>query len=80
LPEAGCDLDEVLGEIERRLILEALERTSGVRTQAAKLLGVSFRSLRYRLEKLGVSEGGETEGDEDGAPPSRDSSRPAGSR
>jgi two-component system response regulator PilR (NtrC family) len=51
LPDEGCDLDSVLGEIERRLILQALERTAGVRTQAAKLLGVSLRSLRYRLRK-----------------------------
>ena len=55
LPESGCVLDDVLGEVERRLILEALERTGGVRTQAARLLGITFRSLRYRLEKLGLS-------------------------
>lgn len=51
LPEAGCDLEQVLNEIERRFLLEALDRTGGVRTQAAKLLRISFRSLRYRLEK-----------------------------
>jgi two-component system response regulator HydG len=55
LPEEGCDLDQVLGEAERRLILQALDRTGGVRVQAAKLLGVSLRSLRYRLQKLGVA-------------------------
>jgi two-component system response regulator PilR (NtrC family) len=51
LPEEGCNLDEVMGEIERRLLLEALERTGGVRKSAAELLGITFRSLRYRLEK-----------------------------
>ena len=51
LPEEGCELDEVLGEVERRLMLEALERTGGVRKAAAKLLGITFRSLRYRLAK-----------------------------
>jgi two-component system response regulator PilR (NtrC family) len=51
LPEEGCDLDGVLGEVERRLLIEALERTGGVRTEAAKLLGITFRSLRYRLAK-----------------------------
>jgi two-component system response regulator PilR (NtrC family) len=51
LPEEGCNLDDVLGEVERRFLLQALERSGGVRTQAAKLLGVSFRSLRYRLQK-----------------------------
>jgi len=51
LPEEGCALDDVLGEIERRLILQALERTGGVRTNAAELLGVTFRSFRYRMQK-----------------------------
>jgi len=51
LPEEGCELDLVLSEVERRFLLEALQRCGGVRTKAAKLLGISFRSLRYRLEK-----------------------------
>ncbi len=55
LPEGGCDLDQVVGEAERRLILQALERTGGVRAQAAKILKVSLRSLRYRLQKHGVA-------------------------
>jgi two-component system response regulator PilR (NtrC family) len=68
LPDDGCDLDEVLGEVERRLVLQALERSGGVRTQAAKLLGVTLRSLRYRLQKHALSDddGGESE------PPSSD--------
>jgi two-component system response regulator PilR (NtrC family) len=56
LPIEGCKLDEVLTEVERRLLLEALERTGGVRTKAAKLLGISFRSLRYRLEKQNLGD------------------------
>jgi two-component system response regulator PilR (NtrC family) len=59
LPEEGCALDDVLSEVERRLILQALERTGGVRTNAAKLLGVTFRSLRYRLQKLSLDSGDE---------------------
>jgi len=51
LPDEGCNLDDVIGEVERRLILQALERSGGVRTHAAKLLGVTLRSLRYRLQK-----------------------------
>jgi two-component system response regulator PilR (NtrC family) len=54
LPEEGCNLDDVIGEVERRLILQGLERSGGVRTQAAKLLGVTLRSLRYRLQKHGL--------------------------
>jgi two-component system, NtrC family, response regulator PilR len=60
LPEDGCNLDEVLGEVERRLLLQALERSGGVRTQAAKLLGVTFRSLRYRLQKHALADGSES--------------------
>jgi len=56
LPEQGCNLDEVVNEVERRLLTEALQRTGGVRTAAAKLLGISFRSIRYRLAKLGLAE------------------------
>lgn len=62
LPPEGCNLDEVLSEIERRLIVQALERTEGVRTPAAKLLGITFRSLRYRLQKQGIDEGESGEG------------------
>ena len=52
LPPEGCNLDEVLAELERRLIVDALGRAGGVRTQAAKTLGLTLRSLRYRLQKL----------------------------
>jgi two-component system response regulator PilR (NtrC family) len=65
LPPEGCVLDEVLGELERRLMLQALERAGGVRKTAAKSLGVSFRSLRYRLTKHGLDLGGASDEDED---------------
>ncbi len=58
-PEAGIDLEAALQAIEHRFIEAALERAGGVKTRAAALLGVSFRSLRYRLEKLGVENGEE---------------------
>ncbi|MGR8946902.1 MAG: sigma-54-dependent transcriptional regulator [Gammaproteobacteria bacterium] len=45
-------LQNYLDDIERQRILEALEKTRWNKTQAAKLLGISFRALRYRLEKL----------------------------
>ena len=53
LPAEGIDLDQVISEYEREIIRQALERTGGVRKRAAQLLGISFRSLRYRLSKLG---------------------------
>jgi len=49
----GRDLDSLLGDYEKRLIESALEQTGGNRTRAAEVLGVSFRSLRYRLKKYG---------------------------
>ena len=58
LPPEGCNLDDVLGEVERRLILEALAHTGGVRKAAAKLLGVTFRSFRYRLAKHALAPDG----------------------
>ncbi len=77
LPEAGCNLDEVINEVERRLLTESLERTGGVRTAAAKLLGISFRSMRYRLAKLGLdgSDGSEGGDGSDGPGESRESRR-----
>jgi len=47
----GCDLDKFLGRIEKKLLSMALERTNGVKTEAAHLLGLNFRSFRYRLAK-----------------------------
>lgn len=64
LPTEGTQLDHVLSEIERRLMLEALERTGGVRTRAAELLGISFRSLRYRLKKHGLGDDAEDDSSE----------------
>ena len=55
LPAAGLDLEKVVEDFERGIIIKALEHTRGNRTEAARLLGVTFRSLRYRLSKLGIS-------------------------
>ena len=63
-------LSDYLEDIEKRTILQALEKTNNNKTAAAKLLGISFRTLRYRLSKLGLSKDqdadlDDTEGDED---------------
>lgn len=58
-------LPDYLDEIERRLIQDALSKTNQNKTAAAKLLGVSFRTLRYRLGRLGMSKPGEEEIEED---------------
>jgi two-component system response regulator PilR (NtrC family) len=52
LPESGIDLEAHLEQIERTLLAQALERTHGVKTEAARLLSLSFRQFRYRLAKL----------------------------
>jgi two-component system response regulator PilR (NtrC family) len=79
LPPEGLRLDDVLGETERRLILQALERTGGVRTTAARLLGVTLRSFRYRLQKHAL--GGDddaVEGDDDRSSQHLPAAPPAG--
>lgn len=53
---AGETLDDTLNRIERQAILDALSKTGGNRTAAARLLGVTFRSLRYRIERLGIDD------------------------
>ncbi len=56
MQRANLDLDQVLEGIEKQLLQEALEQTQGNATQAGKLLGISFRSMRYRLKKLGMKD------------------------
>jgi two-component system response regulator PilR (NtrC family) len=55
-PEGGASLQDHLDRVEKQAILEALQKTRFNRTAAAKLLGVTFRSLRYRMERLGLNE------------------------
>jgi two-component system response regulator PilR (NtrC family) len=50
----GIDLNKAMEDLERKLICRSLEMTNGNRSRAAKLLGVTLRSLRYRLVKLGL--------------------------
>ncbi|MEA3414821.1 MAG: sigma-54 dependent transcriptional regulator [Thermodesulfobacteriota bacterium] len=54
IPEEGVNLNEKLTKVERLLIKKALQKANGSKTKAAKLLNVSFDSLRYRLEKLDI--------------------------
>ena len=61
IPDEGFDLDRALADYERTIVMRALEQTGGVRKRAARLLGITFRSLRYRLAKLGMDEGASEE-------------------
>ncbi len=57
VPEGGgAPLQDYLDRVEKQAILDALQKTRFNRTAAAKLLGVTFRSLRYRMERLGLNE------------------------
>ncbi len=53
-PQIGENLGDALDDIERDAILKALTQTRFNKTKAAALLGMSFRSLRYRIKKLGL--------------------------
>ena len=55
-PAGSEALPDYLDSIERKAILEALGKTSFNRTAAAKLLGITFRQLRYRMQRLGIKE------------------------
>ena len=72
LPDGGIELDRHLEEIRRRFMMEALERTGGVQTRAAEMLGMTFRSFRYFAKKYvltGKDAAGSTDhGIEDDAP------------
>jgi two-component system response regulator PilR (NtrC family) len=57
MPEGvNAPLQDYLDRVEKQVILDALQKTRFNRTAAAKLLGVTFRSLRYRMERLGLKE------------------------
>jgi len=56
IPDEGIDLEAIVGELEQDLLLKALRRARGVRKEAARLLGITFRSIRYRLDKYGIDD------------------------
>jgi transcriptional regulator with PAS, ATPase and Fis domain len=58
IPRLDMDLAETLRNVERQLILDALERSDGVQRKAAKLLGITERMLWYKIKKLEISVAG----------------------
>ena len=58
IPHEGVNLEAYLDGIEKKYLLQALEQSSGVKKKAAHLLGMSFRSFRYRLAKFGMDDDG----------------------
>jgi two-component system response regulator PilR (NtrC family) len=57
IPDGGFDLQCYLDSLERKLLVQALEQSNNVKKRAAALLGMTFRSFRYRLAKFGMDEG-----------------------
>jgi two-component system response regulator PilR (NtrC family) len=51
---APADLGDQIDDVQRQAIVDALERARYNKTAAAKILGLSFRQLRYRIKKLGI--------------------------
>ena len=54
MTSGGVNLEKLINDIEKDYLLKALEKTNGVKTDAAKLLNLSFRSFRHRLKKYGI--------------------------
>jgi two-component system response regulator PilR (NtrC family) len=52
--EEGIDLDKVMGQIEKELLVKAIHSANGIKKRAAKLLHITFRSMRYRVEKYNL--------------------------
>jgi two-component system response regulator PilR (NtrC family) len=52
--DEGIDLDRVIGQIEKELLVKAIHASNGIKKKAAKLLHITFRSMRYRVEKYGL--------------------------
>ena len=54
LPSGGMDIEQLIEDTEKAYLLKALEKTNGVKTDAAKLLNLTFRSFRHKLKKYGI--------------------------
>jgi len=60
IPSEGVDLEKIVEDVERTLLIKALDRTKGIKKKAAELLHINFRSMRYRLEKYGLNHSDES--------------------
>ncbi len=54
VPPGGVDFEKLIEETEKAYLLKALEKANGVKTEAAKLLRLTFRSFRHKLKKYGI--------------------------
>ncbi len=65
ITEDGIDLEKIVGQIEKELLIKAIHAAGGVKKRAAKLLGITFRSMRYRVEKYNLGVVGDDELDDE---------------
>ena len=56
VPTGGMDLEKTVEDFEKAMIVDALRKSGGVKKKAAELLGLSFRSMRYKLSKYEIPE------------------------
>jgi len=61
IPNEGIDLEKIVADLEKTLLMKALGKTKGIKKRAAELLHINFRSMRYRLEKYGLNQEGDSE-------------------
>jgi two-component system response regulator PilR (NtrC family) len=67
ITEEGLDLDKVMGQIEKELLIKAIHAAGGVKKKAAKLLNITFRSMRYRVEKYSLGSLGDDDLEDESA-------------
>ena len=65
ITDDGLDLEKVIGQIEKELVIKALHQSGGVKKRAAKLLGITFRSMRYRVDKYSLGASDDEDGDDE---------------
>jgi len=54
LTDQGVDMEKIISDLEKQYLLQALAKSNGVKTEAAKLLNLSFRSFRHKLHKYNI--------------------------
>lgn len=67
ITEEGLDLDKVMGQMEKELLIKAIHAAGGVKKKAAKLLNITFRSMRYRVEKYSLGSIGDDDLEDESA-------------
>jgi two-component system response regulator PilR (NtrC family) len=67
ITEDGIELDKIIGQIEKELLVKAIHAANGVKKRAARLLNITFRTMRYRVEKYNLGTITDDEIDEEAA-------------